>query len=233
MTDSFNPLAMDSLAESIVLRMMQNKPVPLDDLPKFTGAGVYAIYYTGDFPAYDIVRRHNENERWALPMYVGKAVPAGGRQGIDAPPTSNTAVWSRLTKDHAKSIRQASNLDIADFYAQWLIIDDIWIALGESALLRDLRPVWNAMVDGFGNHDPGSGRYKGLVPQWDTLHPGRPWANKLQARAASEADRIAADAAEYLRSRHGGTLPITVTIDEDHEANVTLPADQIPTGAED
>ena len=33
--------------------------------------------------------------------------------------------------------------------------------------------LWNSLVDGFGNHDPGAGRYKGLRPRWDVLHPGR------------------------------------------------------------
>ena len=133
---------------------------------------------------------------------MGKAVPKGGRQGINESPTSNTAVWSRL-REHAKSIEAAGNLEIDHFWAQWLIIDDIWIALGESALLRNKRPVWNAMVDGFGNHDPGSGRHKGLVPQWDTLHPGRKWAEKLSPRPEGSAEGIARDAEQYLKSRHG------------------------------
>lgn len=196
---------MESLAESIVLRLMQNDPVPLEGLARFTGAGVYAIYYTGNFPAYDLVRQQNANEAWGLPIYVGKAVPKGGRQGLDVGTHSDTttALWSRLGQ-HARSIEQATNLDINDFHARWLIVDDIWIALGESALLRDTRPVWNAMVDGFGNHDPGNGRYNGLVPQWDTLHPGRSWAEKLRQRDAGAAETIAADAVQYLQSRHGG-----------------------------
>jgi hypothetical protein len=201
-TESFNPLAMESLAESIVQRLMQTDPVPLSGIPRFRGAGVYAIYYTGDFPAYEIVRERNTDGAWSLPIYVGKAVPKGGRQGLDVgQDPNNTAVWSRLGQ-HAKSVEAATNLDVADFHARWLIVDDIWIALGESALLRDTRPVWNAMVDGFGNHNPGKGRHSGLVPQWDTLHPGRGWATKLTARETGAADRIAADAAQYLRERH-------------------------------
>lgn len=164
---------------------------------------MYAIYYTGNFPCYSVVRDRNMNGAWQLPIYVGKAVPKGGRQGLDiGKDPNNTAVWSRLGQ-HAKSVEAATNLDIFDFYARWLIVDDIWIALGESALLRDTRPVWNALVDGFGNHDPGSGRHNGLVPQWDTLHPGRSWATKLTPRQQGAAEQIAADAAQYLRERHG------------------------------
>ena len=35
------------------------------------------------------------------------------------------------------------------------------------------------VVDGFGNHDPGSGRYNQAKSEWDVLHPGRPWIKKL------------------------------------------------------
>lgn len=201
-TESFNPLAMESIAESIVRRLIQNAPVPLSGIPRFSGAGIYAIYYTGDFSEYELVRSRNIDNAWSLPIYVGKAVPKGGRQGLDAGQNPNhAAVWSRLS-EHARSIESATNLSINDFHARWLIVDDIWIALGESALLRETRPLWNAMVDGFGNHDPGQGRYNGLVPQWDTLHPGRTWASRLAARDADAAQSIARDAKQYLRERH-------------------------------
>ncbi|MGC4154458.1 MAG: Eco29kI family restriction endonuclease [Propionicimonas sp.] len=204
MTDAaFNPLAMTSLAESIVQRLMRTSPVPLGGIPRFNGAGMYAIYYTGDFPTYRIVRDRNLDGAWALPIYVGKAVPKGGRQGVEVGvDPNNTALWSRL-KEHARSVDAATNLHLADFHARWLITDDIWIALGESALLRDTRPVWNAMVDGFGNHDPGQGRHRGMVPQWDALHPGRAWAARLVQRPDGAAELIAADALQYLVSRHG------------------------------
>lgn len=201
MTGSFNPLAMESLAESILGRLMANAPQPLGLLPRFSGAGIYAIYYVGDFPVYDIITQANANDQWELPIYVGKAVPKGGRQGIDVSPAANTAVWSRL-RSHARSIEQATNLDLAHFFARWLIVDDIWIALGESALLRHKRPLWSAMVDGFGNHDPGKGRRAGLTPQWDTLHPGRPWAESLEKRPDIAYAQIEIDALEYLQSRH-------------------------------
>ena len=35
-------------------------------------------------------------------------------------------------------------------------------------------------MDGFGNHDPGSGRYAQQKSPWDELHPGREWANRLR-----------------------------------------------------
>lgn len=67
-------------------------------------------------------------------------------------------------------------------------MDDIWIPLGENLLISKFEPVWNRLVDGFGNHDPGAGRYKGLNTKWDALHPGRSWARRLQPRPESQVD---------------------------------------------
>jgi hypothetical protein len=59
-------------------------------------------------------------------------------------------------------------------------VDDIWILLGESLLIEKFAPIWNSTVEGFGNHDPGSGRYNSHRPPWNVVHPGRPWANKMR-----------------------------------------------------
>jgi hypothetical protein len=49
----------------------------------------------------------------------------------------------------------------------------------EASLIRRYKPLWNMVVDGFGNHDPGSGRYNQAKSEWDVLHPGRIWAERL------------------------------------------------------
>ena len=135
-----------------------------------------------------------------MPLYVGKAVPSGGRRGLDVAAHTSTRALSGRLSEHAGSVRAADNLDIADFTARWLVVEDILIPLGESALIRRYRPVWNAIVDCFGNHDPGRGRVAGVRPRWDTLHPGRPWAGKYPERDETAED-IAQDVREYLRSR--------------------------------
>jgi len=53
----------------------------------------------------------------------------------------------------------------------------------EAALIRCYTPVWNSSIDGFGNHDPGKGRYNQSKSDWDVLHPGRSWAYKRQGKA--------------------------------------------------
>ena len=52
------------------------------------------------------------------------------------------------------------------------------ISTVETALIRYYKPIWNTKIDGFGNHDPGSGRYNQAKSEWDILHPGRVWADK-------------------------------------------------------
>jgi hypothetical protein len=53
----------------------------------------------------------------------------------------------------------------------------------EAALIRKYRPIWNTLIDGFGNHDPGSGRYEQAKSDWDVCHPGRGWAEKCNGTA--------------------------------------------------
>ena len=197
MSELFNPLDMHNLAASIVARLEEIEPVPLARLAQFDGAGIYALYYTGGFPAYALLAGRNA-PRCTEPIYIGKAVPSGSRRGI-AVAARSRALHKRVN-DHAKSIRAAENLDIADFLVRWLVMEDIWIPLGESAMIRRHAPVWNAILDGFGNHDPGKGRINGVRSKWDTLHPGRPWAVKFPPNPESPA-AVSQEVTEYLRSR--------------------------------
>ncbi|MDR1388674.1 MAG: Eco29kI family restriction endonuclease [Treponema sp.] len=175
----FNPLDKRNLATSIADTIFEQEVHPLSELQPFNGAGIYAIYYKGDFPLYKNMTLKNKNE-FTQPIYAGKAVPEGARKGglcLDVPIGDN--LYKRLN-EHRKSIVSANNLDIKDFYCRFLLVDDIWIPLGESLLIEKTRPLWNVVVDGFGNHDPGGGRYKQQMSAWDTIHPGRNWATKLQ-----------------------------------------------------
>jgi hypothetical protein len=94
-------------------------------------------------------------------------------------------VLYRRLLEHAESIAQVGNLALSDFACRWLVVDDIWIPLGELLLINKFSLVWNQALDGFGNHDPGKGRYGGQRPPWDVLHPGRPWAARCKDNAKS------------------------------------------------
>ncbi len=175
----------DAFAEIIKDTMRFFNGTPVHKLPppeNFVGTGVYALYYTGKSkyyqPLYDM-NRISFNQ----PIYVGKAVPRGWRQGRVQEATNE--LYRRLC-DHLNSIEQASNLQVEDFHCRFMILEDAaadMIGTVEAALIRYYTPIWNNMIDGFGNHDPGSGRYEQAVSDWDVLHPGRVWATRLNGTA--------------------------------------------------
>lgn len=184
----FNPLDKTNLGRSVAEALLGRKPASLDGLSRFHGAGIYALYYVGPFPAYlPLSVRNAGSEGLVAPIYVGKAIPAGGRKGASLSTTPKTlALWTRL-REHADSIR-ATKLRIEDFQCRYLVVDDIWIPLGESLLIAKFSPIWNSLIDGFGNHDPGKGRYQGMRTRWDVLHPGRGWADRCAARPETAGD---------------------------------------------
>lgn len=201
----FNPLQKRNLAASIAEALLESEPDPLGSLEPFLGPGVYAIYYTGPHPAYEALSVANRDGKWWAPIYVGKAIPKGGRKGSEvfdeeSETPKGRSLYGRL-KEHADSIRLASTtLSIEDFHCRYLVVDEIWIPLGENLLISRFMPVWNKVLDGFGNHDPGKGRYNGLAPRWDLIHPGRAWA--LRCRQRSELPQtVEAEVAAYLRGR--------------------------------
>ena len=178
MPEPFNPLDKIHLGESIREALLRQDARPLSNRNQFDGAGIYAIYYVGTYPAYELIAEKNAGGRFELPIYVGKAVPAGARKGGLLGNAPTTALAKRI-REHANTIAEAENLTLEDFYVRHLVVDDIWIPLGETLLIHSFAPVWNKIVNGFGNHTPGKGRNKQCVSAWDMLHPGRMWVNNL------------------------------------------------------
>ena len=106
---------------------------------------------------------------------------------------TSPALFRRLN-EHFKSIEQAENLNTIDFLCRYLSVKPVWITLAERFLIDHFRPAWNLCIDGFGDHDPGRGRQNSQRSWWDTMHPGRIWAEKLQIV------KTLGDAEERLRS---------------------------------
>lgn len=154
---------------------------PVETLPpdeKFPGGGVYSLHYCGNFPEYKSVFQHNPD----LPIYVGKAVLPGWRQARGSMKANATSLYSRL-KEHSRSIDSAGNLNLKDFSCKFMVLagpENDLISTVEASLTRKYNPLWNSYVDGFGNHDPGKGRYEQAPSEWDTLHSGRAWAERLK-----------------------------------------------------
>lgn len=208
MATPYNPLDKGNLGVSVREALLQQPVRPMADLlaklkkrysNKFLGAGIYAIYYTGPFEQYKRVSDQNKNEQFICPIYVGKAVPKGSRKGgIVKDAQNSTALADRLIH-HADSIQAATNLDLTDFFCRALVVDDIWIPLGETYMIEKFQPVWNKVVEGFGIKTPGKRRKDQYRSLWDTIHPGRRFVTNLQLPAHPKGvAQILSEIEEYL-----------------------------------
>jgi hypothetical protein len=116
--EMFNPLDKRNLGVSIADAIFKKDVFSLRSLPPFNGAGIYAIYYKGDFPLYKKICEKNK-EDFVQPIYAGKAIPEGGRKGgfgLDVP--IGEYLYKRLN-EHRKSSEAAENLNINDFYCRF------------------------------------------------------------------------------------------------------------------
>ena len=148
---AYDPLDYENLARSVVDALLTAEEESLPPSETFEGAGVYAIYYHGDFEGY-----HSLVKAEPLPpIYVGKAVPTGARKGGSRIARGHE-LYQRL-KQHGTSIEEAQNIQLTDFTCRYLVVVPVWITLVERFLVEHYRPVWNVAIDGFGTHDPGVG----------------------------------------------------------------------------
>ncbi|MGY4993298.1 Eco29kI family restriction endonuclease [Streptomyces sp. 900105245] len=168
--EPYDPLKLENLARSIETQMLQMEPEPITDVQPMFGAGIYAIYYVGHHPLYEPI-----SDDCRTPIYVGKAVHKGGRKGLVSSTENEAPLWERIN-EHKTSLEQAYDLDAREFQVRYLVAVDFYVSLAEQLMIRQFRPLWNTVVDGFGNHSPGTGRGNQRRSPWDELHPGRPWS---------------------------------------------------------
>ncbi|MBL4749054.1 MAG: Eco29kI family restriction endonuclease [Amylibacter sp.] len=179
--EAFSELVKDAL------RFFHGTPVHTMPPPtRFEGSGVYALYYTGKNDAYAELYKANRTS-YDLPIYIGKAVPKGWRQAKPSIAKSNTGneLFLRII-EHFRNLQKGDGLNPNDFNCRFTIFEDAgvdMISTVESSLIKLHRPVWNTAVDGFGNHDPGAGRYNQAKSDWDVIHPGRAFADKCKGKA--------------------------------------------------
>jgi Eco29kI-like restriction endonuclease len=181
----FDPSNPEVIGKLIGDTMLEQPRGPLGSTLRFYGSGVYAIYYTGDFPAYEPISGTD------TPIYVGKADPAI----LDArtPVEQGERLYGRLNGDHARSIRQAEDhakvklaavepwIKLSDFECRYLVVRSAWQRTAEDYLIGRFKPIWNDEVGicfGFGKHGDAPTTRANTRSPWDTLHPGRPWATR-------------------------------------------------------
>jgi hypothetical protein len=162
---------------------------PVHHIPppeRFEGAGVYALYYTGQFELYTPISKMNRLE-YKLPIYIGKAVPSGWRQARKKPDIKKkeNKLFQRI-QEHSRNILSVQHIDINDFSCRFVIFEGGGVDMIntiEASLIKIYKPLWNTVLDGFGNHTPGKGRFEQAKSDWDVIHPGRAWAEKCRGEA--------------------------------------------------
>jgi hypothetical protein len=189
--DGFSELIKDAI------RFFNGTPVhSLSLLSAFNGIGVYSLYYVGSFKLY---AKYAEINRLSYdkPIYVGKAVRGGWRQGRGSNFVDKKSAELRTRlRQHERSICAVTDetLDVSKFLCRFVIFEGDsadMIGAVEAALIRYYKPLWNSLLDGFGNHDPGKGRYNQAKSDWDVLHPGRAWADKCVGVAKTREEVVA------------------------------------------
>lgn len=108
----YNPLDKHNLGKSVADALLARQNTALGEIEAFSGAGIYAIYYSGKFRPYAAISSRSDVLQREIPIYVGKAVPPGARKGnfgLNSDP--GQALFRRL-KEHAESIRLATNLEV-------------------------------------------------------------------------------------------------------------------------
>lgn len=167
----FDPSNPKLVGRFVALAMVAQDRRPLSTIPKFYGSGVYAIYYKGNFPAYQPISNTE------TPIYVGKASPS--LSNARTPVEQGAKLIGRLS-DHRKNIEKAkSTLDLADFEFRSLVVQSGWETAAEDYLIHFFRPIWNnetSILYGLGKHGDSATTRANKRSPWDTLHPGRAWA---------------------------------------------------------
>lgn len=190
----FDPLAVEHIGVTLAVELLEQPLLSLPPPESFPGAGVYAVYYVGNHPAYAPLLELDTDGGCRYPVYIGKAVRESAKQGFNPSPTKTKSLFNRL-KSHAKSIQEAEvagqdkHIKLSDFRCRYLVLNDAYITLAESVLITTFRPAWNGM--GLGSNGVGGPRMAGQASLWDSLHPGRagrPIGDS--ARAAEAAEQI-------------------------------------------
>ncbi len=185
----FDPGSPAVAARTIASELLARERVPLGNIKPAYGSGVYALYYMGDYPAYERISRTE------IPIYVGKADPDVAH--AETPQDQGQALVNRLTH-HARSIRlaeehSAATLSLDHFECRFLVVDSAWQSVSETYLIRQYKPIWNketGICEGFGKHGDSSSTRDNKRSKWDTLHPGRPWADDAQPNALSRSEIV-------------------------------------------
>lgn len=161
---------------------------------KFYGSGVYALYYAGSEIAPYLPITGTET-----PIYVGKAI--SDDPSAETAFLQGAAIWKRL-KEHLRSIK-AGGLNPADFRCRHVVIQSGMESAVEDFMIRLFKPIWNKEIKvcfGIGKHGDAAKTRGNKRSPWDTMHPGRKWADATAEDQASRELIIQRIASHYANN---------------------------------
>ncbi|GAB2175304.1 Eco29kI family restriction endonuclease [Dongia sp. agr-C8] len=192
---AFDPGNPRTIAFFVALALSAQPRTPLESIRQFYGAGVYAIYYKGDFPLYLPISGSE------TPIYVGQASTSHAH--ARSPMEQGVRLAARLD-EHRKNIARASDtLRIQDFDYRALVVQTGWETGAEDYLIRLFRPIWNSetkLIFGLGKHGDSASTRKNRRSPWDTLHVGRKWAVADEIEDAKSKSQIEQELVEHFRN---------------------------------
>lgn len=200
----FDPADPVTAGRLVAAALIAQPRVPMELVQPSYGAGVYAIYYKGDHPAYlPIAGRET-------PIYVGKADPASA--GAATPREQGAKLSGRLA-EHRKTIRKVEEyaakiplplplypLQIAHFECRRLVTATNAQMYAEKHLIDLFKPVWNSdtkLCWGLSMHGDTTAR-ENSRPPWHVLHPGVPWALRTNIKDSRPAAEVMDDLARHF-----------------------------------
>jgi len=199
-TSIFDPSNPKIVGRFVALAMVAQDRLPLAEIPRFYGSGVYAIYYKGSFEPYQPISGTE------TPIYVGQAAPAIKNART---PFEQTDKLSGRLADHRKNIAKAkTTLDIVDFEFRSLVVQSGWETPAENYLIHLFKPIWNKetkLVYGIGKHGDAATTRTNKRSPWDTLHPARAWATTEEKKSVEQIEKDLA--------AHFGAHPIYPDLD--------------------
>ncbi len=194
-TAVFDPGNPKIVGRFISLALVAQPRHPLAEVPRFYGSGVYAIYYKGGFPLYAPLSGSE------TPLYAGQAAPVANAR---TPMEQGDKLFGRL-EDHRKNIiRAAGSLDINDFEFRSLVVQTGWETAAEDYLIHLFQPIWNnetKILYGLGKHGDAAETRSNKRSPWDTLHPGRTWADDPRLTDARSVARITEDLSKHFAEK--------------------------------
>ncbi len=188
----------DSIAKFFAFSFTSQEKRPLDSLADspFLGSGVYAVYYNGKSEQAYLPISSTET-----PIYVGKADPRNPQ--AETTEEQGNTLFLRI-RYHTKNMIKA-NLPLKDFSYRASPIQSGMQSAVEDFMIRLFRPIWNKEIKicyGIGKHGDSATTRANRRSPWDTMHPGRKWAE------ATTTDQIQRHEIEAKIAEHFKTHPI-------------------------